>query len=492
MPKDLIKNKDRSEEKKDDADAIIHAPKSPQQPSKPIIPMLPPTVSPLKEEALWALKKAKAESMIGPDDTSAIFHSLNTHRKYLTHLTAAFESHPQSLHAIAIKTNPHPAILKQVVEWGFGLESASMEEVQLAIQAGCPYRKIVFDSPVKTKREIKLCHDTMPGMLVNANSLEELKRMPNVPNFVLGLRINPMVDTGAPGMFHVSSNESKFGVPLKEHDAILNAIVKYPITALHLHSGTAMSNLDSAVGAIKSIVALAKEANKLLKIVGARANDSGTGGGHSRCIDTIDNGGGLRPEILNNSNMSRMEYYASALRKQCPDLWQDFKLVTEFGQWSYFYSGYAYSEIEYAIQRDRTRIVYVHLGANFFLRDVYTNKCRALEFVPMNMSTEFRIKPMVIDMIDIDNDNIIDNDFRPLARTDIAGPLCFAGDYIQKSVMMPRLEEEDGLLMLNVGSNAFGLWSRHCSRTIPMLIGVDEEQQTLTCMSQRFNPFLAM
>ncbi len=110
----------------------------------------------------------------------------------------------------------------------------------------------------------------------------------------------------------------------------------------------------------------------------------------------------------------------------------------------------------------------------------------------MNMSTESRMKPIASDNDIINDDSMIGYEIRPLVRTDIAGPLCFAGDYIQKSVMTPRLEEDDGLLMLNVGSNAFGLWSRHCSRTIPMLIGVDEEEQTLVCMSQRFNPFLAM
>merc|ERR1712038_35831 len=330
-----------------------------------------------------------------------------------------------------------------------------MEEVHLAMNANCPPHKIIFDSPVKTKREIEFCHRNLPGVLLNVNSLEELERMPPSPNFILGLRINPLVDTGAPSMFHVSSNESKFGVPLSEKERILDAIVHHPVTQLHVHSGTAMSNLNSAVAAIHSVVELAKEANVIL-----------ASAGQQRLIESIDIGGGLRPELLHPSVPSQMEKYALALRASCPDLWK-FRLVTEFGQWSYFYSGYAYSVIEYAIQREQNLVAYVHIGADFLLRDVYTNQSRGIIFIPVGDAAK-----------------------RELIRTDIAGPLCFAGDYLLKSSMIPKLEEGDEILMLNTGSNAFGLWSRHCSRTIPMVVGVSRQEGSLTCMSPRFNPFV--
>ena len=52
-----------------------------------------------------------------------------------------------TLHAIAIKTNSHPEVLKYIASKGFGLEAASIEEVKLAQKAGVPSNKIVFDSP---------------------------------------------------------------------------------------------------------------------------------------------------------------------------------------------------------------------------------------------------------------------------------------------------------------------------------------------------------
>mmetsp|Transcript_63051 Transcript_63051/g.70512 ORF Transcript_63051/g.70512 Transcript_63051/m.70512 type:complete len:529 (+) Transcript_63051:172-1758(+) len=432
------------------------------------------TTSPLKEEALWALQAAKKQNMLGPEDTALIFHSWTQHRHYLQHLQQAFASagkRTNTLHAIAVKTNPHPAILRQLVEWGFGLECASMEEVYLSMNAGCPGDHIVFDSPVKTRHELQICHTNpaLQGILVNVNCLEELERIPAAPNFVVGLRINPLVHAGGPEMFQVSGDESKFGIPITQKDMILDAIAQYPITQLHVHSGTAMEDLSVAVQAIASVVDVATEANTLLEQAGTT----------ERRIVGVDIGGGLRPEILdtstsdNKNQKSRMEYYVAELKKAAPALWDnDMKLVTEFGQWSYFYSGFVWSKIEYALQREHTRVAYLHVGADMFLRDIYTGKDRGMDYLPVN------------------SDGSEMDTTRPHTLTDLAGPLCFAGDYLQQQIQFPKLEEGDEVLLLNTGSNAYGLWSRHCSRTIPQVIGVDLDTHTVLQMNPRKNPYL--
>jgi diaminopimelate decarboxylase len=409
-------------------------------------------MNPLREEAHWAFKAWQASGQQTEEDSAVLFHSWDAHKRYLNHLAQAF-GQARALHAVAIKTQPHLEILKRVVEWGFGLEAASMEEVQLALKAGCPSDRIVFDSPVKTRSEIAFCQENLPGLRFNVNSLEELQRLPEQPTFAVGIRINPMVDTGAPSVYHVSHDESKFGVPIGERGALLAAIERYPVVQLHVHSGSSMAQLDSAVAAIQSVVALAQEANARLAAKGLK-----------RQIHSIDIGGGLMPEVLTEAP-SRMHDYADALRAACPDLW-DFQIITEFGQWSYFYTGYAFSNVEYAVQRGGTRVAYVHLGADFLLRDAYV-KPRGIAFEAVGEAAN-----------------------RPSVLTDIAGPLCFAGDYLQKGLTMPRLEEGDGLLLLNTGSNAYALWSRHCSRTIPAIYGVDYDAKRLDLLSARFNPFV--
>ena len=98
------------------------------------------------------------------------------------------------------------------------------------------------------------------------------------------------------------------------------------------------------------------------------------------------------------------------------------------------------------------------------MRDAYV-KPRGIEFLPLDRNYER-----------LENGDQL---------TDIAGPLCFAGDYLQKDTNLNQLNEGDYLLMLGTGSNAYALWSRHCSRAIPKIIGVDFEKRQLNILSER-------
>ncbi|CAI8314183.1 MAG: Diaminopimelate decarboxylase [Owenweeksia sp. TMED14] len=407
------------------------------------------------KEAKWSWKKALSEGLIDEDDTSVLFQSWNLLKTYTDHLVNAF-SHPKSLHAIAIKTQPHPKVLERIVKWGFGLEAASMEEVKKAIDAGISPDKIVFDSPVKTKREISYCHENLKGLRLNVNSLEELNRIPKNPNFQLGIRINPQVETGAPEVYDVSHDESKFGVPVSEKDSIIDAIIRFPVTLLHIHSGSQMANIDSAISAICLLRDIALEANSKLELEGS-----------SRRIETLDIGGGLIPEELIPGETSKMQEYVSNLRIRCPELWE-FELITEFGQWNYFYTGYAISKIEYSILKGRKYITYIHIGADFLLRDSYV-KPRGISFEALDSNANSKTTEDV--------------------THDIAGPLCFAGDYLAKNIDLPQVEEGDLLLLSGTGSNSYGLWSRHCSRAIPSFFGVDFKNKKIEKLSSRLNLF---
>ena len=114
----------------------------------------------IKENALWAFRNAASNSLISKDDSALIFQSWDDLKFNLEQLRAIFD-HPNAIHAIAIKTNPHPSVLAKIISWGFSLEAASMEEVEMAIKAGASPNKIVFDSPVKRQSEIQKCNNEL-------------------------------------------------------------------------------------------------------------------------------------------------------------------------------------------------------------------------------------------------------------------------------------------------------------------------------------------
>ena len=369
-----------------------------------------------------------------PEDTALLITDLRLLIKRLDLLKREFPEGTR--HAVAIKTNPHNQILATILAHGFDLEAASIEEVELALAAGARPQQIVFDSPVKTRAEILQCA-SYSGMQVNANMLSELQRYPAKLSCQLGLRINPGIDTGAPEMYAVSTDESKFGIAIAVESKILDACLEHPITALHMHSGSQMSDLSVQLKAIQRLFELAETMNA------HRISN----GNHWR-INTINIGGGLPAE--QDPDQPVMRHYAAQV-SELAAAYPSYQLRTEFGQWTHRAAGYALTRVEY-VDDAAVPNIFVHLGADLFTRHVYAPAT-----------------PLAFKVFDPDG-----TEKSSIHQTcNIAGPLCFAGDYLARNITLPTINEGDWLLISDVGANTYGLWSRHCTRSIPKVLGID-------------------
>lgn len=380
-------------------------------------------------------------------DTAALFVDWDV----LDHRLACMQkAWPQFEHAIAVKSQPHAGVLRYLVQRGFGLEAASLEEVKRSLQAGCVPSKIVFDSPVKSREELTWLHENAPGLLVNANALEELPRHPVKPNYRLGLRINPEIHTGSPAMFHVSSNASKFGVSITQRAQILEALRTYPISGLHLHSGSQITDLPAQIKAIRLVLELALEANEVRQQMGLPL------------LNWLDIGGGLPASPWEGMlRYAEAFFQGTTLEERASFVWH-----TEFGQWVHAHAGWTVSRLEYVLPRTgASSVAYLHVGADLFLRDAYTTP-RPFPLVPLHADGSC-------------------NTSGTMQPYDLAGPLCFAGDYLARNAQLPELHEGDWLILQETGANAYGLWSRHCSRTLPAVLGHRPSTGALEKLSNR-------
>src|SRR2546430_2316424 len=99
------------------------------------------------------LSRALADGAPASSDDVVVFYNLSRLDERLKALRCAFPS--TALHAVAVKANPTVEILKRIQMAGCGAEVASLGELQLAVSAGFPVEAIVFDSPAKTREELK-------------------------------------------------------------------------------------------------------------------------------------------------------------------------------------------------------------------------------------------------------------------------------------------------------------------------------------------------
>jgi len=147
--------------------------------------------------------------------------------------------------------------------------------------------------------------------------------------------------------------------------------------------------------------------------------------------------------------------YRALVEQRAPDLFAPgVRLITEFGRAIHANCGIAVSRVEYVKPGRRgDQLAVIHLGADFLLRTVYRPEDWQHEFFVLDRQGMPKTGPD-----------------RPLS---IAGPLCFAGDVLARDVLLPPVEPGDWIVIRDVGAYTLSMWSRHCSRGIPAVIGYD-------------------
>jgi diaminopimelate decarboxylase len=395
------------------------------------------------EDVSTVLRRANAAGFFERGTRAALFHDLGRVRARIGELEERFPR--GTLHAVAIKANPVVEVLRVLVRGGAGLEAASFEEVQLALAAGCPPSKIVFDSPAKTVDEIEAA--IALSVNLNVDNFDELDRIAaqidrrEFHGFV-GLRVNPQVGGGSISLTGVSSRSSKFGVPIERRDEIVRAYERNPfLRAIHVHVGSQGMPLGLLVEGVKRVFSLRQEIERVV--------------GRGR-IGTFDLGGGLPVRYRVDDPSISLADYVTALREAMPGLFsENLRLVTEFGRAIHATAGWAASRVEYMKSAGEERMAVIHLGADLLARRAYR-------------PDEWHHDVSVLDAEGAPKTG-------QLEPCTIVGPLCFAGDVIARNILLPRVDPGDLVVVHDVGAYTLGMWSRHCSRGLPLVLGYDEE-----------------
>ncbi len=413
-----------------------------------------------------ALPTADRAPRLDRSDSAVVIYDLELLRAKLTQLKEAFPS--TALHTAAIKANPIVPILAEIVAVGCGLEAASWEECELALAAGCPSASLVFDSPAKTRAEL---HRALAmGIHVNADNTAELDRIDDcleslaeeaarrgnaadanaVPAAAdatrhIGLRINPAVEDGRIATTSVGGLSSRFGVRLSdERDVILQAFERYRwLNGVHCHVGSQGVAIEQLVDAAVRILDLVKEIERRC------------GAGR---IQRIDLGGGLPVAYRDSEHAVSIDAYVAALRERAPALLDAprWTLVTEFGRALHAGCAVAFSRIEYVKEVAEQPTAVVHLGADMFVRRAYQPE--HWYHAPFVTDPRGRLSRVGSDP----------------RRWMLAGPLCFGGDVIDRDAQLSGARPEGWIGLRDVGAYTLGMWSRHCSRAMPMVIGIEE------------------
>eukprot|EP00124_Ichthyophonus_hoferi_P005076 Ihof_evm1s660 gene=Ihof_evmTU1s660 len=384
-------------------------------------------------------REALQQNLINDDSPLALFVDLSVFENAITALHTAFPSN--FLHTFAVKSHPTLNLLKFVNANELGFETASMGELVLAIKAGARRDAIVFDSPVKTRKELSFALDH--GVHVNLDNLQELERVKSLLAErkiqkegvqYIGMRINPQTGAGSIAMTSTAVATSKFGVPLRDQwNELLNGYAKYDwLNALHVHVGSQGIDIDMAIKGIRAVVDLAIEIN----IKAGRQQ-----------ITCIDIGGGLSVNFSSDEITPTFIDYATALKRGVPELFTgNFKVITEFGRSLVSKTGWFASRVEYTKMAGGRHIAAQHAGADLCVRTVY-----APDTWPVRVTV-------------LNNRGIEKEKQENMLLWDVSGPCCFSGDIIAHQRALPDIVPGDWLIVHDVGGYYHGSFSRYNCR----------------------------
>ena len=174
-------------------------------------------------------------------------------------LTNAFSGVKNLKLNYAVKALSNISILKLFNTLGSGLDTVSIQEVQLGLKAGFATEDIIFTPNGVSLEEIE--NVAKLGVQINIDNLSILEQFGTKhPNIPVCLRINPHVMAGGNTNISVGHIDSKFGISIHQIPLLLRIVenTKMNINGIHMHTGSDILDIDVFIYASEILFETAK------------------------------------------------------------------------------------------------------------------------------------------------------------------------------------------------------------------------------------------
>ena len=187
-----------------------------------------------------------------------------TIEKQYHRLTSAFAKVEKLQLNYAMKALSNVSILKLMKNLGSGLDTVSIQEVQLGLHAGFNPEKIIFTPNGVSFEEIEAVAKL--GVQINIDNLSILEHFgAKHPTIPVCIRINPHVMAGGNANISVGHIDSKFGISVHQLPHILRIVenTKMHINGIHMHTGSDILDIEVFLYAAEILFDAAKNFKNL-------------------------------------------------------------------------------------------------------------------------------------------------------------------------------------------------------------------------------------
>ncbi|GAB3508060.1 bifunctional aspartate kinase/diaminopimelate decarboxylase [Pseudoxanthomonas daejeonensis] len=331
----------------------------------------------------------------------------------------------------AIKANSHPAILRALVDEGFGLECVSLGELRhvFASVPGLDPRRVLFTPSFAPMHEYE--QGFALGVTVTVDNVEALRRWPEL---FRGRQVWLRIDLGHGDGHHQKVNtggkDSKFGLSAQRVDEFVDAAraLGTTITGLHAHLGSGVEN--------------AGHWRQMCDELAGFARRIGT-------VSTLDIGGGLPIPYSADDEPFDLDAWAASLA-EVRAVHPAFGLVIEPGRYLVAECGVLLAHATQVIEKDGVLRVGLDAGMNALVRPALYDAWH-----------------------DIVNLQRLDEAAE--AMFDIVGPICESSDIFGRQRPLPAATAPgDVMLIADAGAYGHAMASTYNQRELPAEDVIDE------------------
>ncbi|MAM17301.1 MAG: diaminopimelate decarboxylase [Flavobacteriaceae bacterium] len=252
----------------------------------------------------------------------------------------------------ATKALSNLSILKFMRNLGAGLDTVSIQEVQLGLAAGFDPQAIIYTPNGVSLNEIE--EVAKMGVQINIDNLSLLEqfgtRHPTTP---VCIRINPHVMAGGNSNISVGHIDSKFGISIHQIPHLLRIVenTAMKINGIHMHTGSDILDVDVFLHAAEILFDTAKNFKNL---------------------EFLDFGSGFKVPYFNNDIETNIEELGEKLSARftefCANYGSELQLIFEPGKFLVSQAGHFITQVNVVKQTTSTIFAQVDSGFNHLIR----------------------------------------------------------------------------------------------------------------------------
>ena len=255
----------------------------------------------------------------------------------------------------AMKALSNVAILQLLREMGSGLDTVSIQEVQLGLHAGYEPEKIFYTPNGVSLEEIEEVNAM--GVQINIDNLSILEQFgTKYPNVPVCIRINPHVMAGGNANISVGHIDSKFGISVHQLPHLVRIVenTKMNIVGIHMHTGSDILDIEVFLYAAEILFDAARNFKNL---------------------EFLDFGSGFKVPYKKDDIETDIEELGKKLSKRfnafCTEYGKELTLIFEPGKFLVSEAGYFLAKVNVVKQTTSTVFAGIDSGFNHLIRPMF-------------------------------------------------------------------------------------------------------------------------